>query len=154
MRVARGVLLLGGVLMLGLGALVLLDTQRPDQILGVAVWLLGAIVLHDAVLSPLLLVANLLLRRRGRRVPAVVLAIVQVAVVVGAVLALLVVPEIYARSLNPANPTILVGDYALRLALLWAALALLTALTVVGYLVGRGRLLRSRQKVRPSRAQV
>ena len=135
----RVVLVVIGVLGLMLGAVVLVTKQNPMQILGVAAWLLAAIILHDAVLSPLVLGASVLARRAGRRVSRAVLMIIQGAVIVGAVLTLVVVPEIYAKTLGPA-PTVLPFDYALRLALLWIALIVLTAIVCLVYL----RVLRRR----------
>ncbi|WP_227497188.1 hypothetical protein [Planctomonas psychrotolerans] len=141
MRAARVVLLVVGVLTLAWGGYVLLDTQRPDQVVGVLVWIVAAIVVHDGILAPLVLAASVVLRRSGRRLPGVVLAILQGAVVVGVIFTLVVVPEIYAKTLGPANPTVLPGDYAFRLGMLWLVLALLTALLIgLYYLVGRNSL--------------
>lgn len=148
MRAARTALMTVGVLALLWGGYVLVDTQRPDQVLGVVVWLLGAIVVHDAILSPFVFATNVLIRRTGRRIPGAVLAIVQAAVVVGAILTLVVVPEIYAKWQGTDNPTILPGDYATRLALLWVAIVALTAVIVALYYRRS-----SRQNERPSRTQ-
>ncbi|WP_052129243.1 hypothetical protein [Clavibacter michiganensis] len=146
-RAARIALVAGGVVGLVVGALVLLDSQRPDQVVGVAVFLLLAILVHDAILSPVVFVAGLLLRKAGRRLPPGVLAIVQAGVVVMAVTALVVVPEIRARALGNENPTILIADYAPRLALMWVATAVATA--GAAWLYART----SRQKDRPSVSQ-
>ncbi|UFS59717.1 hypothetical protein [Subtercola endophyticus] len=128
------VLLIGaGAAVLVLGAVVLFALQSPMAILGVVAWLLGAIILHDAVLSPIVLGVSVLARRAGRRVSRVVLLIIQGAVIVGAILTLLVVPEIYAKTLGPA-PTVLPFDYVLRLALMWLALIVVTAAVCVLYL--------------------
>ncbi|MEF2976651.1 hypothetical protein [Subtercola sp. YIM 133946] len=128
----RAALIGVGVLGLLLGAYVLVTLQSPIAIVGVATWLLGAIILHDAVLSPIVLGVSVLVRRTGRRVSRVVLVIVQGAVVVGAIMTLLVVPEIYAKTKGP-NTTVLPFDYALRLGLLWASLAVLTAVVCLLY---------------------
>ena len=53
MRATRGILIAVGVLGLVLGVVVLLLKQDPMQIVGVGLWLLAAIVLHDGILSPL-----------------------------------------------------------------------------------------------------
>ncbi|QWT25484.1 hypothetical protein KPL76_14395 [Subtercola sp. PAMC28395] len=147
LSIARSVLIGAGVLGLLLGAVVLVSKQSPLQIVGVALWMLGAIILHDAVLSPLVLVAAVVFRRAGRK-PATasaslsarsrrtwrgVLLIIQSAVIVGAILTLIVVPEIYAKTLGTANPTILPSDYGLRLAVMWVVIAVVTALTSVVY---------------------
>ena len=134
MRATRGILIAVGVLGLVLGAVVLLLKQDPMQIVGVGLWVLAAIVLHDGILSPLVVLVALLVRRAGRRIPFAVLVIVQVGVGLGAILSLLVVPEIYAKTLGVANPTVLPFDYGLRLALSWLVIAALTALACVVYL--------------------
>ncbi|GGF17276.1 hypothetical protein [Subtercola lobariae] len=123
-----------GVVGLLLGAYFLVTKQNPMQIVGVAVWLLGAIILHDAILSPIVLGVSVLARRAGRRVSRVVLVIIQGAVVVGAILTLLVVPEIYAKTLTPANDTVLPFDYAIRLGLMWLGLIIVTGAVCALYL--------------------
>ncbi|OUE09846.1 hypothetical protein CMsap09_12940 [Clavibacter michiganensis] len=147
MLAARAVLVAIGVVGLAAGVLTLLDTQRTDQVVGVAVFLLLAILVHDAILSPVVFAAGLLLRKAGRRLPAGALVIVQAGVVVMAVMTLVVVPEIRARAIGNDNPTILIADYAPRLALMWVATGVATA--VVAALYARTR----RQKDRPSTSQ-
>ncbi|MFT2750846.1 hypothetical protein ACMT9U_14810 [Clavibacter sp. Sh2036] len=130
---ARIALVAVGVAGLVLGALVLLDSQRPDQVVGVAVFLLVAILVHDAILSPVVFVAGLLLRTTGRRLPPGALVIVQAGVIVMAVMTIVVIPEIRARAIGNDNPTILIADYAPRLALMWVATAVATAVVAVVY---------------------
>jgi hypothetical protein len=144
---ARAALIAVGVVGLAVGVRTLLDTQRTDQVIGVAVFLLLAIVVHDAILSPVVFAAGLLLRKAGRRLPPVALVVVQAGVVMMAVMTLVVVPEIRARAIGNDNPTILIADYAPRLALMWVATAVATA--VVAALYARTR----RQKDRPSVSQ-
>jgi hypothetical protein len=144
---ARVALIAVGVLGLAAGAVTLLETQRIDQVVGVAVFLLLAILVHDAILSPVVFVAGLLIRRAGRRLPAGALVIVQAGVVVMAVMTLVVAPGIRARALGNENPTILVADHAPRLALMWVATAVATG--VIAWLYART----SRQKDRPSATQ-
>jgi hypothetical protein len=144
---ARIALVAVGVVGLAVGALVLLDSQRTDQVIGVAVFLLLAILVHDAILSPVVFVAGLLLRKAGRRLPPGALVIVQAGVVVMAVMTVVVVPEIRARAIGNENPTILIADYAPRLALMWVATAAATA--AIAALYARTR----RQKDRPSVSQ-
>ncbi len=131
-------LIAGGILLMLVGAYQLVTTQRIDQLFGLALWMLGAIVLHDGILSPIVLFANVLLKRTGRRMPWSVLVVIQIAVVIGSVLTLMVVPEIAGQLRGPANPTILTGDYALRLAVMWGVL-LVPAAIISGVLIRRGR---------------
>ena len=59
--------------------------------------------------------------------------IIQVGVVVAAIMSLLVLPELYAKTLGPKNDTVLPLDYGWNLALFWAVAALLTAAACVVY---------------------
>jgi len=134
---ARAVLISGGILLMLIGAYQLVTTQRIDQLFGLALWMLGAIVLHDGVLAPIVLFAGVLLRRTGRRLPWSVLVVIQIAVVVGSVMTLIVVPEIAGQLRGPTNPTILTGEYGLRLAVMWVVLLVLAGV-VSAVLIRRG----------------
>lgn len=140
MRAARIVLVVLGVLVMAFGAYVLVTTVRPNRIWGLATWLLGAVVLHDAVLSPVVVGAGLLLRRTGRSVRAWVLVVVQAAVVLGSVLALVVLPEIAAKAHGQKNPTVLPFDYGMRLVIVEGTLLVVVlAVLVVGARMSRNR---------------
>jgi hypothetical protein len=143
MRIARIILIAIGLAGLFLGALILVQKERPDQIVGVIVWIGAAIIVHDGILSPLLLLLDVWMRRAGRRIPYAVLAIIQGGVVVGAIMSMLVLPEIYKKSLGTKNPTILPLDYGLNLALFWAAVAVLTAAASALYLARTRRTRRA-----------
>lgn len=134
MRLARGILIGVGVLGLLLGAIVLVSKQDLPAILGVAAWMLGAIILHDAVISPVVFLIGVVARRAGRRVSRGLLLIIQGGIVVGCLLMLLVIPEIYAKTLGTANDTVLPFDYAARLGLMWIGMLVLTTLVAVVYL--------------------
>jgi hypothetical protein len=150
-RTARIILVTIGVAGLLLGGVVLVMKQMPVQIVGVGVWIVGAIILHDAILSPLVFVVNLLVRRAGRRVSRGVLAIAQGGVVVGAVLTLVVVPEVYAKTLGP-NETVLPFDYGLRLAVMWVVVIALAVGTSLLYLRHARRRLADRELAEQNRA--
>ena len=134
MTIVRIALIAIGLAGLFAGAVILVQKERPDQILGVIVWIGAAIIVHDGILSPLLLLVDVWMRRAGRRIPYAVLAIIQGGVVVGAIMSMLVLPEIYKKSIGSKNPTILPLDYGLNLALFWAAVAVLTAAACALYL--------------------
>ncbi|WP_147305887.1 hypothetical protein [Subtercola boreus] len=139
MRLTRTILIGVGVLGLVLGAVVLVSKQDLPAILRVAAWMLGAIILHDAILSPIVFLIGVVARHAGRRVSKVVLMIIQGGIVTGCLLMLLVVPEIYAKTLPIANDTVLPFDYAARLGFMWLGLAVLTAGVCVVYLRVAGR---------------
>lgn len=130
-QVMRGVLIGVGVLGLAWAAYVLTRSVSPVGVVYVAIWLAAAIVLHDGILSPLAFGANLLLRLVGRRVPGAVLAVVQIAVVIGVVMTLIVLPEIKAKALGPRNPSVVPFDYTANLAIMWVVLAVLAGIVSV-----------------------
>jgi len=123
MRTARVALVGLGVLGLAWGAYVLVDTVAVQRLPGVALWIGAAIVLHDAVLSPLVFGLGVLTRRAGHRLAGSVIVTVQAAIVLGSLLGLIVVPAIVAQGLGPKNPTVLPLDYALNLGVAWLVLA-------------------------------
>lgn len=138
MKAARIVLVVVGVLVIAFGAYVLVTSVSPKRIGGLAAWLLGAVILHDAILSPFVVGAGLLLRRAGRSLRAWVLVVVQAAIVLGSVLALVVLPEIAAKRHGQKNPTILPFDYGTRLLIVEGVLLLVVvAVLVVGVVRAR-----------------
>jgi hypothetical protein len=140
-RVARIVLVWVGVAVIAFGAYTMVTTLRPNRIWGLATWLLGAVILHDAILSPFVVVVGVVLRRAGRRLRAWVLVTVQAAVALGAVLLSIVLPEIAAKHHVQRNPTVVPFDYVARLLIVEGALVLVVvAVLVVGArLSGRAR---------------
>jgi len=131
MRTARIVLVVVGVLVMAFGAFVLVTTVRPNRIGGLATWLLAAVVLHDAVLSPFVVLVGALLRRAGRRLRTWSLVVAQAAVVLGCVLVTVVVPEIAAKAHGRQNPTVLPFDYGARLLVVEGVLLLVVVLALV-----------------------
>jgi hypothetical protein len=130
-KVARIVLVVVGVLVIAFGAYVMVTTVRPNRIWGLATWLLGAVILHDAILSPFVVAVGLLLRRTGRTLQVWALVVVQAVVVLGSVLALVVLPEIAAKAHGTKNDTVLPFDYGLRLLVVEGVLALLVVAVLV-----------------------
>jgi hypothetical protein len=149
MKITRIVLITAGALGIVLGAWVLQDTVRTKQIWGLVTWLIFAVIIYDGIISPLVVGISVGMRKKGRRIPAAVLAIVQGAVLVGSVFTLIVVPEIIRKAKGPKNYTVLPFDYAPRLAILWAVILIVTALVVLVYLRATRR-----QKTRPEERQV
>ncbi|WP_420368601.1 hypothetical protein [Curtobacterium sp. L1-20] len=131
MRAARIVLVVVGVLVIAFGAYVMVTTVRPNRIWGLVTWLVAAVVLHDAILSPFVVAVGLLLRRTGRSLRAWALVVVQAVVVLGSVLALVVLPEIAAKHHGTKNDTVLPFDYAARLLLVEGVLAVVVVAVLV-----------------------
>ena len=138
-------LIAGGIAILAIGGVVLLTDVRPDRLLGLAVWFVGALILHDGIAAMVVFGVSIVMRRAGRRIPLPVIAIVQGALVVGAIVTAIVVPEILKKNIGTANPSILPLDYGLHLVLFYAGLAVVTAVTLAGYLA-----FARRQKLRSS----
>jgi hypothetical protein len=148
MRAARVVLIAVGVLGLALGAYVLVDTVALKRLPGLALWIGAAIVLHDAVISPLVFGLGVLTRRAGHRLAGGIIVTAQAAIVLGSLMTLIVVPAIVAQGLGTKNPSILPLDYALNLGLFWLALAVASVLVSLWFYL---RTRRANQ--RPSRIQ-
>jgi len=130
-RVARIALVAVGVVLLGVAAFALVAGVPARQWGGILLWLAGAVVLHDAVFAPLVLLGTRLLRRIGRRTSWAAVAVVQVALVIGAALTAIAFPGIRSQQLGARNSSVLVFDYGLQLALAWLALGVATAVVVL-----------------------
>jgi len=135
-----------GLIALGLaffvvGGITLLNDVNPARYLGIAIWLLGALVIHDGIISFVVFGANIVTRKTGGRlrIPLPALLIVQGALVVAGITTLIVVPAMLKKSIGTANPTLLPLDYGLHLVVFYAALAGVTALALAVYGVVRRR---------------
>jgi hypothetical protein len=148
MRAVRLGLVAFGVAMLVLGAVITRQTVSTQHIAGLIVWMICALIIHDGIIAPIVFGVGVVMRKTGKTIPVAVLGMVQAAIVVGSVFSIIVFPEIYAKHLGTANVTVLPFDYALRLALLWAAIAILTAGLVLAYYA-----VTRRQKDRPLASQ-
>lgn len=144
----RVALIVVGVGLLLLGGIVLLNDVAPKRYIGILAWLAGAIIIHDGIIAPAVFGVSLAMRRAGRRIPLPVILIVQGAIVVGAIMALLVFPEIAKQAIGSANPSILPLDYTGNLIGFYIALAVSTAVAIGIYLV-----VTRRQNARPSTSQ-
>lgn len=145
----RIALLLVGLGLLGLGGIVLLQEVNPKRYIGILTWFVGALVIHDGIIAPAVFGVTLLSRRLQHRVPAIVIAIVQGALVIGGLVTLIVVPEILKKSIGTLSSSILPQDYALHLGVFLVVLAALTAIAIAAY----RRMFARRQKLRSSADQ-
>lgn len=130
-------LIITGVALLASGGVILLTQNMPQTWVGIAAWLIGALVIHDGVISMTVLGASIVLRRIGRRVPLVAILVVQAALVIGGIMTLLVVPEIVKKSIGTANPTILPLNYAGNLLWFYVGLFALTVIVLGGIFIAR-----------------
>lgn len=121
----------------GVGIISLQQELAFMQIIGLLVWMAAAVALHDVVLLPVLGVLNALTVRVGRKLPTAVLRAIQVSFIIGAFVTAIVIPELIAQHRGTANPTVLPGDYANRLGLVWLALVVGTVLFGATHLITR-----------------
>lgn len=116
----RAVLLLAGLGAATYGTLLLLRLDLPD-LLDVGLWMVGGVVLHDAVIAPVTVVGVLLLRRvvgADWRTPLTVGAVVLLTVTATAI------PVLGRFGARPDNPTLLDRDYTAGWLLLAGAVLL------------------------------
>ncbi|NEA99607.1 hypothetical protein [Streptomyces sp. SID13726] len=125
-RVAVGAV---GVALMGVGALLLVEAGDVPDVL---VWLAGAVLLHDAVIAPLVLLAGLLLVRGGARGP------VRGSLLVAGALTAVALP-VLLRPGRPANPSVLPLDYPRNWLIALGVVAAVTALWRLGRRLARGR---------------
>ncbi|GHE54764.1 hypothetical protein [Streptomyces capitiformicae] len=107
-----------GVALMGVGASLLLDVR---DLTGVLVWLGGAVVLHDVVIAPVVLLVGLVLVRGGARGP------VRGALLVAGAMTAVALP-VLLRPGKPANSSVLPLDYPRNWLLALAAVAAVTTL--------------------------
>ncbi|GGU99737.1 hypothetical protein GCM10010211_78860 [Streptomyces albospinus] len=111
---------IAGLALMGVGGSLLLDVQ---DLMGVLEWLGGAVVLHDALIAPLVLLVGLVLVRGGVRGP-----VRGALLVAGALTA--VALAVLLRPGPRANSTVLPLDYPRNWLLTLVAVATVTALLV------------------------
>lgn len=116
-----------GVLLGSFGAFRLLSEVPGGALFALAVWLLGALVLHDVVLSPIVVGIGIALRS----VPARARTYVQGALVAGGMVTVIAIPLIYRAGTQPRAEAILSLDYGTNLGLL---LVMIAVLALLGYL--------------------
>lgn len=150
---AQAALILLGIGLLLIGGLVLLTEVPASRYLGIVFWFGGALILHDGIIAPIVFGVSLLMRKAGRAIPArqlvVILAILQGAIVVGAIVFLVVFPEIVKQGIGTPNPTVLPLDYTTHLLVFYAVLVVITGAAIALYAITSAR----RQKLRPSISQ-
>lgn len=130
MRAARLALAASGVAAMGFGAVLLLTTQRFEQLLSLAAWLAAAIVVHDGILAPSTTLVTRGMDAAGRMLGGRTRSLIRIAWATGACLTLLAVPLIVAQARGPRNDSVLAGDYGRDLVLLWATILAITVLAV------------------------
>jgi hypothetical protein len=117
-------------LLLGLyGAFRLLTNVGFVELLVLAAWLIGAVVIHDGLLSPAVLAVGWFL---ARRVPPRARRYLQGFLVVGGLLTVVAIPLMLRRDTQPVSKAMLQQSYGGNLSIL---LALAAALSLLLYAV-------------------
>jgi hypothetical protein len=133
MLVGRVVAIGSGVVLATYGAVRLLTDVPGASLLRLAVWLAGAVVLSDLVISPLVVAVGVALSRwlpdRGRRY-------LQAFLIMAAMITVVAAPLIYRQGSAPPEKALLNQDFGLNLAIL---LGLAALLSLLGYAVDRRR---------------
>ncbi|WP_128379013.1 hypothetical protein [Streptomyces cavernae] len=125
-RVLSGV---AGAALMGVGVCLLLDVR---DLTGVLVWLGGAVVLHDALIAPLVLLVGLVLVRVGARGP------LRGALLVAGALTAVALP-VLLRPGKPANSSALPLDYPRNWLLALVAVAVATVFVLAVRAISRIR---------------
>jgi hypothetical protein len=119
----RIILAVAGIALLGFGVFRLLSEIPTHSLLILAVWLVAALVLHDALLAPSVVGVGWLLRRyvpdRGRRY-------VQVALIMIAFVTLIAIPMIFLRGSQPAAKALLLRNYGVNLIIIIGILGMVS----------------------------
>jgi hypothetical protein len=135
-RLAFGIL---GVLVILYG-IVNLGVHIPIQTLGwVAVWLVAVVIIHQGLVSPVVIGVSSLLRRlipdRSRRY-------LQAALIMAVPVTVIAIPMIYRQGSQPPSKALLLQNFSANLGLL---LGIIAALCLVGYAI---RVARDRSPTR------
>ena len=137
MKVWRIMLAVAGIALLGFGVFRLFSEIPMHGLLILAVWLVAALVLHDAVLAPSVVGLGWLLRRhvpdRGRR-------FVQVGLIMIALVTVIAVPMIFLRGSQPATKALLLRNYGANLIVIISILAIVSLMLYAVRVARDGRL--------------
>ena len=127
---ARAVLVGAGIVLAAIGGIVLLNDIPPRQYPAIVAWLVAVLIAHDVIIAGVVCAVAVAGRRAQMGMPLPAILIVQGALAVAGIMALIVVPEIVKKASGTANPSVLPLPYAGNLALLLAALALAAAAAI------------------------
>jgi hypothetical protein len=139
----RIILAIAGIALASFGAFRLLSEIPTHSLLILGLWLIAALVLHDAILAPSEVGVGWLLRRhvpdRGRR-------FLQVALIMTAFVTVIAIPMIFLRGSQPTAKALLLRDYGTNLILLLVIIAIVNLiLYAVQVLRDRARVIRQTQ---------
>jgi hypothetical protein len=132
MRRWRYALVAVGALGLFYGGLRLV-TEVPEQLPGLVLWMVGIVVIHDGILSPVVVGVGWLLARSA---PAHGRRHLQSALLVGGLVTVVAIPLILRRGTQRPAKALVTQNYGANLAIL---LGLVVVLNLAAYLLTRAR---------------
>jgi hypothetical protein len=129
MKAWRSILAVAGIGLGAFGVFRLFSEIPTHSLLVLAVWLIAALLIHDAILVPSEVGVGWLLRRyvpdRGRR-------FLQIALIMIALITVIAVPMIFLRGSQPAAKALLLRNYAANLILI---IGIIAAVTLILYAI-------------------
>ena len=129
MKVWRIILAVAGIGVGTYGVSQLLTYIPVQSLVVLALWLIGALIIHDGLLSPVVVGVGTVLRRyvpdRGRRY-------LQFGLIMSAMVTVIAVPMIYRANREPPSKALLLQDFSTNLTVL---LAMLGGATLVAYAI-------------------
>ena len=133
MKARRITLVVACIALASFGVFRLLSEIPTHSLLVLAVWLIAALVIHDAIFAPSVVGVGWLLRRhvpdRGRRY-------LQIAVIMIALITVIAVPMIFLRGSQPVAKALLLRNYAANLILI---IGIIAAVTLILYAIRAAR---------------
>jgi hypothetical protein len=129
MRGWRLILGAAGILVVVYGLVQLVVNVPASRLILVVAWLIGAVIIHDGILSPAVVGIGSIMRRlvpdRGRRY-------LQAALIMGAIVTLIAIPMIYRQGTQPPSKALLLQNFGANLTLL---LGIIGAVLLIAYSV-------------------
>ncbi len=126
MKAWRYGLVATGILVLLYGAWHLI-TDVPANLRDIAIWMIAIVIIHDGVLSPLVVTIGWLVARAVSPRPRRYL---QAALVTGGLITVIALPLIHREDTQPVSKSLLLQHYGLNLAIL---LGLVAVANLIGY---------------------
>jgi hypothetical protein len=127
MRGWRLILGAAGILVVVYGLVQLVVNVPASSLILVVAWLIGAVIIHDGILSPAVVGIGSIMRRlvpdRGRRY-------LQAALIMGAIVTLIAIPMIYRQGTQPPSKALLLQNFGANLTLL---LGIIGAVLLIAY---------------------
>lgn len=125
MKAWRITLMSAGILLGLFGAFRLLTQVSIGDLVILAAWMIGAVVIHDGILSPVVVGVGWFI---GRRVPPRARRYLQAALIAGGLIIVVAIPLILRRDSKPAVKALLLQNYAGNLTVLLAIVAIASLL--------------------------